>query len=751
LSSVSLGLLATPVAAQPADPATAQNSRADTGGIEEIVVTARRVEENLQDTPLSVSAFTAAALERAQVSGTENLDDLTPNLQIASVAPLSGNNSAAQVFIRGIGQTDATSVVDPGVGLYIDDVYMGSAVGGILDFRDIASVQVLRGPQGTLFGRNTIGGAILISTTEPGEHFGGLARFTYGTDNLVEGFGAVDLPLSETLRSRWSFGLRKRDGYVHRPFDGADLGDDNSYTLQGKLKWTPTDRFTATMTGDYTRENENGSPLVFAAINETATFPRVVSFRAGCPGMASIGTTVPMIDDPRCANDFWNDGPFTANGTFPLKSTLNNWGASLRAEYEASDLLTFKSITAYRELHWTGNRDADNTPFPILHTEYRSRGHQFSQEVQSIVTADRLTGVIGLFYFKSRTDDYLRVTLSPPPSPPGGTFDRNDNIVTDENYAAFSQWTYELTDAFSVTGGIRYTWEKKRIKPFQFNEGNPAVFYVPNIFFSRTFKATTFSASAQYRLSDALMTYANFSQGFKSGGFNGRFNGVVASGRPPEFDPEKADSYEIGAKLDISSAARINLAAFQTKYKDLQFTYRVGTAPFLFNAGRATIQGIEADFQFVPVRNLIIEGGFGILDDSIDSVSTIVGATTAVTTDSALPYTPSFQGNAAISYTAEIGSHFELTPRVEVIHTAHQFFDAGNTVEIAQNDDVTRLNIGLTLENVDDGWTLRAGVQNVTDEVYPIAGNSSLTTGSGYAEIAYNRGREAQVSFTKRF
>ena len=215
----------------------AQAPPAPSSALEDIIVTARRVEENLQDTPLAVSVFSGDALTERQVFETTELDQVVPNLQFANNAPLAGNNASSQVFIRGIGQTDPTSTVDPGVGLYIDEVYMGRSVGGVMDFRDIASVQVLRGPQGTLFGRNTIGGAVLLTTALPGDEFGGTVKVGIGDDNLREGFVAVDLPMTDTLAARFSAGARQRDGYVTRVFDGMDLGDEDSYTLQSSLRW----------------------------------------------------------------------------------------------------------------------------------------------------------------------------------------------------------------------------------------------------------------------------------------------------------------------------------------------------------------------------------------------------------------------------------------------------------------------------------------------------------------------------------
>ena len=366
---------------------TAHAQQQTTQGLEEIIVTARKVAENLQETPIAITAFSGSALEDRQIFATDMLDQVVPNLQFANNAPLAGNNSSSQIFIRGIGQTDPTSTVDPGVGLYIDDVYIGNAVGGTMALRDIANVQVLRGPQGTLFGRNTIGGAILMTTTDPGDEFGGKVRIGTGTDSLMDGFIALDAPFSNTLKTRFSFGIRKQDGYVERT-DGTDLGDSDTFTGMTKWVWTPSDRTRVVFAGDYTKSDENGSPLVFAAITETATFPRVASLDAGCPGLTDGAVpppglpdqpAVPMIQDDRCANDLQARGPFRNNGTLPLESTLENWGASLNVAFDLTDALQLKSISAYRDIRWTGARDADNTPLTILHTFYDVQVDQFSQ------------------------------------------------------------------------------------------------------------------------------------------------------------------------------------------------------------------------------------------------------------------------------------------------------------------------------------------------------------------------------------
>ncbi|MBL4801070.1 MAG: TonB-dependent receptor [Emcibacter sp.] len=739
----------------------AENNEKDGGyTLEEITVTARKVEENLQETPISMTAFSGEGLARRQIFSTDDLDNVTPNLQFSNNAPLAGNNASSQVFIRGIGQTDPTATVDPGVGIYIDDVYMGQSVGGTMDFRDISGIQILRGPQGTLFGRNTIGGAILITTQEPGEEFGGSFKAGVGADNLREFSLAVDVPISDKVHSRFTFGSRVRDGYVIRVSDGTDLGDTNSYTATGKIVFTPTDNLELKIQFDYTKADENGSPLVFASSNESAIFQKTVSLHAGCPGMTNLGMDVPLIDDARCANDFWNDGPFSNNGTNPLESLLENWGGSFHVTYDFSENLTFKSISSYRNIDWSGVRDADNTPFPILHTDYKSDGRQFSQEVQAIYSADRLTGVAGLYYYDEKIDDIVTIVLSPPPAPTGA-LDSDNNITDNSNWAAFSQWTYDVTDQLSVTVGGRYTSEIKSSTPDQFNYANVADKYIDHQKYSQKFKAFNISANVSYRWNENIMTYASYSEGFKSGGWNSHFNSNFNDTQEQldlldqihAFSDETAINYEVGFKMDLlDSTVRLNGAIFSTDYTDLQLVYRFGVAPFILNAGKASNDGFELELTWVATDNLIIDAGMGYLDARIDEVVTFDGAATGVEAGNKLPFAPSWQGNVGIGYIlSPEGTDLSITPRVDVSYQSKTFFDAINSEEVAQSKGRTLVNASVAIEPDDTQWKFVVGVSNLTDQLFPIAGNSSLGSGSGYAEIAYARKREWFASFTYNF
>jgi iron complex outermembrane recepter protein len=737
-------------------PAGAQEPQSH--ALEEITVTARKVAENLQDTPIAVTAITGSALEDRQVFSTDVLDQLVPNLQFANNAPLAGNNSSSAVFIRGIGQTDPTSTVDPGVGLYIDDVYIGNAVGGTMTLRDIANVQVLRGPQGTLFGRNTIGGAVLMSTTDPGDELGGKLRAGVGDESLMDGFVALDVPFSPAFKTRWTVGLRKQDGYVTRP-DGTDLGDTNTLAASTKWVWTPSEGIRLALALDYTDSDENGSPLVFAAINEAATFPRVASQDAGCPGVVFPASgPVPMLDDPRCANDLQGAGPYANNGSLPLSSQFQNFGGSLNFSFDLTETLTLKSITAYRDVNWQGVRDADNTPLTILHTFYDVSGDQFSQELQLTYESERLVGVVGLYYFEQTSDDIVTVELNPPP--PGIQRDSDNNEVDNKSWAAFTQWTFDFNDMFSATVGGRYTEDRKDAFPDQFDLATPNVKQVPAVWYSDTFNSFTPSASVSLKWTEDAMSYLSYSEGFKGGGWNSHFNAVLTPQQQAAlhpFAPEEAQTIELGTKLDLAgNTLRLNMAVFTSDYTDMQLTYRGpapnGVAPFVTNAGETSIDGAELELTWLPIEALSLEASLGYLDATIDDLSNIPFAVLppGLVEGNLLPYAPEWQGHIGIGYTVRAGG-IEIVPRVDASYQSETFFDATDTVEIAQLDDVTTVNLQVQLRGADSKWRVTAGMNNATDELYPVAGNSSLTTGSGYAEIAYARPRQWFATFEYEF
>jgi iron complex outermembrane receptor protein len=774
-----------PVAAQDQSAPVQEASSAAPESGNAIVVTARRREESLQETPIAISAFSSETLENRQIQQTQDLERITPSLQFKPAGQLSGNSSAAVAFIRGVGQLDPTAAVDPGVGVYIDEVYVGRAVGSTIEFGDIASVEVLRGPQGTLFGRNTIGGAILVRTREPefGE-FSGRIRLRAGSDDLFEGFAALNLPLTDTTAARISGGIRKRDGYVIRAFDGLDLGDEDIKTLNGAFRWEPTPEFKLSLRADFTDRDENGAPFTFAGINENAPVAAIVSVAAGCPGatipFAPIAPgdprfgapSVPLIDDPRCANDFQALGNFVNGGTAAVLSTSKVWGVSGTASYQLTDSLTAKSSTAYRSTKSRGIRDADNTPFVMITTDVGGKSTQFSEELQLQYERGIVSGILGAYYFDEDTFERATVPLAFPPSPPvissllaGGPGSRDlqfSNLET-RSLAAFGELSVEATDGLELTGGLRYTEDRKTYQGTVLNlfpatlpdpdplptlaipEGGPLfIFSHP---FKDTFSALTGSGSVRYEFANWLNAYASYSTSFKSGGFNTRYNAPPPGSMPVPFDEETVESYEIGAKMDFG-AARLNLAAFQANYDDIQLIFRQGVVPLLFNAGKARIRGFEAEASYRAPWGLTFDAGMSVLDDDIRSITPIPGATATVAPGDDLPLTPSFQGNFSIGYEVPLNDRFTLTPRFDGSYTSKVTFITGSVPIIEENGYFVG-NASVELD-IDNRWSLTAGVVNLFDEEYLIQGNASLAT-LGYAERIYARPRSWYVQLGATF
>lgn len=770
-----------------AAPALAQDTaeEATPAAEGEILVTARRREESLQDTPVAISAFSAETLQERQITQTQDLERITPSLQFKPAGQLSGNSASSVVFIRGVGQVDPTAAVDPGVGVYLDEVYLGRAVGGAIDFGDIAGVEVLRGPQGTLFGRNTIGGAILVRTQQPklGE-FSGRARVRGGSENLIEGFGVVNVPLGTTAAARVSGGFRKRDGYVIRAVDGLDLGNENRFSLAASLLWEPSSDFDLFLRADYSKQDENGAPFTFAGINEQAPVAAIASVAAGCPG-ATIpfaplvagdprfgAPNVPMTNDIRCANDLQARGPFVNGGTAPVESNSEVWGIGATANIRLTDVASVKLITSYRETESRGIRDGDNTPLLLITTDVAAQSAQFSQEVQLQLDFGSVNAIIGGYYFNEVTDERATVPLAFPPSPPvigsllaGGPGSRDLQVsrLKTDSVAVFGELAWNITDALEISGGLRYTSDRKNYRGTVLNlfpatlpdpsplptlatsQGGPL--FIFNRPFQQDFSALTGSASIQYRWNDAISTYASYAKSFKSGGYNTRYNAAPAGNLPVPFAEESVTSYEIGAKTNIGRL-RLNLAAFQAEYQDIQLIFRQGVVPLLFNAGEARIRGLEAEASLRTPWGLVFDAGISLLDDQIKSITPVPGATATVTPNDDLPFTPDVQANFGVAYAIPLGGDMTLTPRVDGSYQSKITFITGSIPLIEENGYFVG-NASLTLK-LGNGIEVSGGVNNLLDEQYLIQGNASLAT-LGYAERIFARPRSWYVQVAASF
>src|SRR5690606_32448896 len=335
--------------------------------IEEIVVTAQKREENLQETPIAITAFSGEALEQHGIRDISKLADFTPNVIFDTTAPISGVSNGAVIFIRGIGQLDFSLTTDPGVGTYIDGIYSSRSIGGVLDVVDIERIEILRGSQGTLFGRNTIGGAISITTRRPAEAFGGMLEATVGDHDRIDVKGSVDIPLHAKLQTKFAFSSKSRDGYVDRVLVGDRLGDQDRQSMRGSFLLTPTEDIEVHATVDYAHIDEQSAASVLVGITEFAGDP----VQGLAPSSSFVYNRIFAPQNPGAVpyDDrflFGGENDLTA-ATGPTGTELDSFGVNLTFTWSLP-WVEFKSISSYRETDGEFYRDPDNAPFAITET-----------------------------------------------------------------------------------------------------------------------------------------------------------------------------------------------------------------------------------------------------------------------------------------------------------------------------------------------------------------------------------------------
>jgi len=744
-------------------PANAQQAETDSGAIEEIVVTAQKRSENMQSTPIAISAFTADGIAKKGLSDIQQVSRLAPNVSFDFTSPISGASNAASVFIRGIGQQDFALTTDPGVGTYVDGVYVSRSVGGVLDVLDIDRIEILRGPQGTLFGRNTIGGAISIISKTPDKEFGGSLEASLGNYGRRYLRGSVSLPLGPDTGVRISVSSKDKDGFVKsaytpqqkRQLGGtplSNLGNENRQAARIVLTHDFSSRLSATLSADYSRLRENNAADRLAGITgNLADGPLVFAYNI----FGSTPSVIPVIGNDRYTMANYYTGTDKTYATGPNGSSIDAWGTALTLDFEASESLSLKSITAFRKTTGSFNRDADGSPLVITETSnYGYRQQQFTQELQAV--GDVLDGAVkyaaGLYYFDEKGSDPIIVRL---PEVVGTIF-QDVADVRNKSYAAYAQATWTIVDGLALTGGGRYTKDRKRFvsdqvlvtgtaSPFLFG-GAPAGTVIPlvprNSVATETFEKFSPRLSVDYRMGNVLF-YGSFSKGFKSGGFNPRY----VAPRPSilAFAPENATTYEVGTKIDaLNRKVRLNLAAFTTDYKGIQVTvFENLGAPVTLNAGDARIKGIEAEFTALPIPGVEFNANIGYLDSHYTDIRAnpaLVSTPEQILSRSTrLPKSPKWQGTISGSYTYELGNSAKLDARADFHFSSRYANDALNSRYLNQDAYQT---IGLSAGYTAPGrqWSLRLFVDNLTDERYIVSGDSNF--GIGFHEANYNRPRE---------
>jgi len=608
--------VAAPALAQDAEQVAARANPDELGDADQltettgdIVVTARRRAESLQDVPIAVTAYTGETLARQGAIDITDLSDTTPNVTLENTR---GTNNSLTAFIRGVGQQDPVGGFEAGVGIYLDDVFLNRPQAAVLDIYEVERIEILRGPQGTLYGRNTIGGAIKYVTRRLPEDFELKLRGTYGTYDQADAIVSVSAPLGELLTAGASFARLSRGGFGDNlNLRGVENYNKDVYAGRGTIEFeTPDDRLLVRLTGDYTKDQSdprNGHRLV--------------------PGMLSGAPVLRNVFDTRA-------------GLNNPKQDVEAYGLAVNISAEVTDQITLRSISAWRKDTSFTPIDFDSLPTEDVDVPARYYNEQVSQEFQLLYDGDRLQGLVGFYYLdaEARTTFDVILNATAPLLRLPALNASTDGTVRTDTWSVFGDFTFDVTDQFAVSVGGRFTHDERKASILRQNKiggsaifgGSPILLGAPQTNFrgEAEFEEFTPRASVTFKPNDDHTLYASYAKGFKGGGFDPRGNATIAPDTNRNgvrefneifdfflFEPETVDSYEIGYKASLFDR-RLNfaLAGFYADYKDVQIPGSIGVdangdgifesfAGVTTNAARAEIKGIELEASMRLARD----------------------------------------------------------------------------------------------------------------------------------------------------
>lgn len=687
--------------------------------LEEVIVTARKQAETIQDAPISVTAFSSGSIDSAQLTNLTEIGELTPNLNFS--LGQSGGSSSVQAFIRGIGEADYMLTTDPAVGLYIDGVYIARTSGANVGLSDIEQVEILRGPQGTLFGKNSIGGAINLTTRVPDGSTSGQLEASVGRFDYRALKGYLQMPITDQIAAGLAFSRERSEGWQKRP-TGGNGGEVDRLSARLTLAWTPTDSFSSVLSTDYTDQDQAAYANVILDVNPNA--PVLGAYRnAGA--------------QPPCCE---TNSRFRSNADNPLaRDDVLASGATWTNTWETSPSLTFKSITAYREVDADFGHDYDHSPARVYAFGDETTQRQWSQEFQFLGDAfdGRLEWLAGLYWFKEKGSDFSTLEVAPEAVASSLLFDLNilsHNRQTSESRAAFVHANWHVTDRLTIYGGLRYTWEEKQYEKDGFRAVTGSPQFPPFTNTAGSDCSATGSASAgspfsckadwtasspklglSYSLTEDMLIYAHVARGFRSGGFNGRPTelSLITS-----YDPEYLTSYELGFKGEwLDHRLRSNMAIYYNDYSDKQQTVNVdagssGVFLTVNNAGEARIQGFEIESSALLGAGFQVNLGLGYTDAEFIRWDDAVEGDL---THRALPHAPEWTGNLALQHTLSLGSWGELLSRIDASYKDDTWLDAENS-EALLADSYWLMNASIRYINADGKWEATLSGKNLTDE-----------------------------------
>jgi len=745
-------------------PTTGANAQSSSGNdannmvLEEIVVTAQFRSQNLQDTPIAITALNSEMME---ARGQTNVTDISASAPNVTIQPANaGFGNAAAIFIRGVGQFDYNFALEPGVGVYVDDVYYPTIFGSALDLLDLDRVEILRGPQGTLAGKNSIGGAIKLYSKKPSGERDGFVEATYGRFDRIELRAASNVTLVEdALFARVSGALKHSDGYLTRydfscrnPDSGfpsqrltedCELGTEGGQDYQGirtAIRWIAGDRLEVNLIGDYGVDNPEPSPSQLLQ----ATSPYAQQF----------------ITDEKFVNYATYSIPTSGYAVEPL-SRAKSRGVSATIDYQLTDTMQLTSISAYRKTNGVFSSDLDVSPQGGSLLYNTEKFGTFTQEVRLNGSFGALVDyTLGGYYYRGRGflggRNDVGFDVAPDTRVTTVNFVQADDIDSSSK-SAFLHTVFHITDRLNASAGVRYTDEKKT---YDFRRIDPATGGLPPLVGGLdgvsadppyTDSRWDYRFNVDYRWSPEILTYATISTGFKGGGINPR---PYTPAQAVPFQPEELTAYEIGAKTDFfDRRLRINLSAFFNDYKNIQITTTGPFADFPIsarpeNAGAAHVKGLELETTVYPVDGLMIDGMVSYLDFDYQSL-TASAVASGFTLDMVNPYTPEWNASVGVQYDMA-SSAGTITPRLDVNYQSSAY-TLGQNAASNLLDGYTLLNGRITFTPRDSDWRLAVSVTNLTDKYYYINKFDILSQPSSVVFGTVARPREWSVSLKRSF
>jgi iron complex outermembrane recepter protein len=735
-----------------------------TPSLQEVTVTAQRVEENLQTTPVSMTALSGDFLQKFDVARVTSLETVSPNLNFFSGT--GGSSSQVSAFIRGVGQFDFLLTTDPAVGLYVDGVYLARTFGNNLELNDVAQVEVLRGPQGTLFGKNSIGGAINVTTLTPTGSGRTDFRASVGNYDSYALDAYTDVRLADNLALGISLMARKSDGWEDRPL-ADNGGKEEREGGRAILSWTPSDTFSSRLSAEFSAQAQPSSANVMIAYDpKAAVVPFLQLFNA---------FVAPCCTPPTNIDQSGAEGPL-------VRDDLHGLAASWINEWKLGGDVSLKSISAYRYMHADFGRDGDNSYVDYNGDVHNEHDTQITQELQASGSASRLKWVAGAYYLQERTTDQTNLVTAEGLFQALSTLPQNnplylaryaldfnlyfDNHQTTKDYAGYFNGEYAFTERLSLQAGVRYTDETKDFSQFVENDVGTTIFLPVNPItgavntsntsvpspacsslqdvgrsYTCTTKADEWSprASLNMKWTENVFEYLQWSRGFESGGINGRPTSVAEIA---DYKPEYLNSTELGLKtLLFDHRLRLNTAVFYDKYSDIQVLLTEGASVVIQNAAKATVYGLEEDVQAAVTTHWSLQGSLGYLHNEYNNWSDSLGSYTWRKLQDA----PEWTANIASAYETHVASGAGVRFTTNVAFMSWMFLDAANS-PVLRAPSRTLLDASVFYLAPSGRWDLGVEGKNLSDQRVLTSGYNGLAF-FGYAEGTYTPPRRFWLTF----